>query len=229
MVEYTNKTYFSERDQLKVNYKEVYSCLKNQMNFGWRMASQRPPRCFQNSLEDARKVFKEFINKWKEVGFVIVWIDESSFNSAALPLYSWMQKSWDAERVIRPTCKRYNVIAAQWNKECYFMIKSDSSNEASFWEFIENVNKELKFRLDKNTYDKRTIVVYDNAEIHKTKKVKLLVKKLKWVVFTIPPYSPELNQIEHTFGILKLRISKKNLNGKMFKAIIKEEIENLRW
>ena len=140
MVEYTNKTYFSERDQLKVNYREVYSCLKNQMNFGWRKAFQRLPRCFKNSLEDARKVFKEFINKWKEAGFVIVWIDESSFNSAALPLYSWMQKGWEAERVIRPTCKRYNIIAAQWNKECYFMIKSDSSNEASFWEFIENVN-----------------------------------------------------------------------------------------
>ena len=70
--------------------------------------------------------------------------------------------------------------------------------------------------------------MYDNAAIHKTKKVKQLVKKLKWIVFTIPPYSPELNQIEHTFGILKLRISKRNLNGKMFKAIIKEEIENLR-
>ena len=33
------------------------------------------------------------------------------------------------------------------------------------------------------------------------KKAKLFVKKLKWIVFTIPPYSPELNQIEHTFGI----------------------------
>ena len=64
-------------------------------------------------------------------------------------------------------------------KNCYFMIKSDSSNEASFWEFIENVNKELIFRLNKNTYDKRTIVVYDNPAIHKTKKVKPLVKKIK--------------------------------------------------
>ena len=65
--------------------------------------------------------------------------------------------------------------------------------------------------------------MYDNAAIHKTKNVKILVKKLKWIVLTIPPYSPELNQIEHTFGILKRRISKRNLNGKMFKAIIKEK------
>ena len=61
-----------------------------------------------------------------------MWVDESSFNSAALLLYSWMQKGREAEKVSRPTCKRYNVIAARWNKECYFMIKSDSSIEASF-------------------------------------------------------------------------------------------------
>ena len=63
MVEYTNKTYFSERDQLKVNNRKVYSCLKNKMNFGWRKASQHPTRCLHNSHEDARKVFKKLINK----------------------------------------------------------------------------------------------------------------------------------------------------------------------
>ena len=70
------------------------------------------------------------------------------------------------------------------------------------------LDQELKSRLAKITYERRTIVMFDNASIHKTKEVKILVKKLGWVVFTIPPYSHELNQIEHTFGILK-SISKK--------------------
>ena len=52
--------------------------------------------------------------------------------------------------------------------------------------------------------------MFDNASIHKTKDVKLL-KKLGWVVFIIPPYSPELNQIEHTFGIVKSKMSKRTL------------------
>ena len=58
----------------------------------------------------------------------------------------------------------------------------------------------------------------------KQKKVKLLMKKLGLVVFTITPYSPELNQIEHTFGILKSKISKRNFNGKTMMKIVKEEI-----
>ena len=90
------------------------------------------------------------------------------------------------------------------------------------------LEKELRIRLDQNTYEKRMIVIYDNVSINKTKKVKVIMKKIKWVVFTIPPYSPELNQIEHTFGILKVRISKRNFNIKKFKEIIKEEIIRLK-
>ena len=46
-------------------------------------------------------------------------------------------------------------------------------------------------------------------------------------MFNIPPFSPELNQIEHTFGILKSKISKKNFNGKTMMQIVKEEILSL--
>ena len=45
------------------------------------------------------------------------WIDESSFNSAILPLYSWMLKERHADCLIRTSSKRYYVIAAMWNKE----------------------------------------------------------------------------------------------------------------
>ena len=90
------------------------------------------------------------------------------------------------------------------------------------------LDKELRIRIDQNTYEKRMIAIYDNASIHKTKKVRIIIKKLNWVVFTIPPYSPELNQIEHTFGILKVRIAKRNVNIKELKEIIREEIIKLK-
>ena len=42
----------------------------------------------------------------------------------------------------------------------------------------------------------------DNARIHKTDKIVKLIKENKLIVFTFPPYSPQLNKIEHTFGTL---------------------------
>ena len=67
----------------------------------------------------------------------------------------------------------------------------------------------------------------DNAKIHKTLKVIELIKKLKLIVFSIPPYSPELNKVEHVFGSLKKNISFRNLNAKEFKQVIIEEIQKI--
>ena len=227
MVDYINSNMYKWDGDKKTNYYEVYSWLRNNMKFGWRKASQRPPRWFQNWLEEARNVFKDFIDKLHEAGYVIVWIDESSFSSSALPLHSRMKRGCDAEHAIRPSSQRFNVIASQWNKETYFMIKSRTTNEDQFWDFLKQIDKELRLRIAKATYERRMIVMFDNASIHKTKEVKLLVKKLGWVVFTIPPYSPGLNQIEHTFGILKSKISRRNMNGKELKQIVVEEIRRL--
>ena len=106
-------------------------------------------------------------------------------------------------------------------------MKSSTTNDSQFWDFIKLLDQELKSRLAKITYGRRMIVRFDNASIHKTKEVNILVKKLGWVVFTIPPYSPELNQIEITFGILKSKISKNNFNEKTMMQIVKEKILSL--
>ena len=121
IVDYINNHSFNKQQHNDTTYYEVYSILKKELNFRWRKASQRPPRWFQESLEEARNIFKQFILKLKEREFIIVWIDESSLNSVALPLYSWMMKGKDPDRIIRNSSERYNVIAAQWRKEVYYM------------------------------------------------------------------------------------------------------------
>ena len=67
----------------------------------------------------------------------------------------------------------------------------------------------------------------DNARIHRTDKIASIIKPNKMVVFTFPPYTPELNKIENTFGRLKNKISFQNLNSKGFKNIIIDEIKKL--
>ena len=60
------------------------------------------------------------------------------FNPSTLPWYSWMKKGFPAEKLFRNTTDRSNAIAAQWEKNVYFMIKSETSNEESISYFIKN-------------------------------------------------------------------------------------------
>ena len=67
----------------------------------------------------------------------------------------------------------------------------------------------------------------DNSRIHRTDKIIKMLKDYKLVVFTFPPYSPELNKIENAFGRFKNRISFQNMQSKDFKHVIIEEIRKL--
>ena len=60
MVEYINNGIFKEDISNQTNYNEVYSCLKNVTNFGWRKASQQPHWLFLSWLEEARNVLKSY-------------------------------------------------------------------------------------------------------------------------------------------------------------------------
>jgi transposase len=57
--------------------------------------------------------------------------------------------------------------------------------------------KELKNTLDYDIFKYKTIIIMDNASIHKAKITVKAMKELGLKIFTIPAYSPELNLIEH--------------------------------
>ena len=104
-------------------YYEVYNILTNVMNYSWRKGNSRPPKFLRQRLEEDRIVFKNFLEQQTQAKFVIVYIDEWSFNPSTLPWYSWMKKGTIADKIIRSTTDRYNAIAAQWESNVYFMIK----------------------------------------------------------------------------------------------------------
>ena len=61
------------------------------------------------------------------------------------------------------------------------MIGSKKTNEDYFCKLVKHLDKQLKSRLAKITYERRMVVILDKASIQNTKKVKLLVKRLGWL------------------------------------------------
>ena len=63
--------------------------------------------------------------------------------------------------------------------------------------------KQLKLILSKETWDKYSIPIMDNAKIHWTNKIVREIKHNKIVIIKFSSYSSKLNKINNTFGRLK--------------------------
>lgn len=53
--------------------------------------------------------------------------------------------------------------------------------------------------------EQKSVLIMDNAPIHRKTLIKDLVKSQGHEVIFLPKYSPDLNDIEHDFGALKKR------------------------
>ena len=81
-----------EIEDNEFTYSEVYEIMKRELNLSWRKANLRAPQSLGRGLEGQRDIFRQFISKLKESGYLIVYIDEVSFSTRFLPMYTWMTK-----------------------------------------------------------------------------------------------------------------------------------------
>ena len=154
------------------------------MGYSWQKANVRPPRSLNEELGTKQIIFKELIDKLNKACFTIVYIDESSFDAKALPLYTWHLRGSEPCKVIREYNQNYNVIAAQWHDQVYFWIKKDSTDSATFLKFMESMVTELRKRIKKHQLERRTVFIMDNAKIHKTEAIQRFIEENELVVFT---------------------------------------------
>jgi transposase len=52
------------------------------------------------------------------------------------------------------------------------------------------------------------VLVIDNASFHKSSKIRQLIHSVDCEIFYLPPYSPDLNPIEHFWSAIKTLIRK---------------------
>ncbi len=129
----------------------------------------------------------------------IVYMDETGFRKEAYRPHGWTFKG---EKIYGDVSgnnrKNINLIMAQNKKRklapMLFEFSCDSLLVNSWLE--EQLMPELK---------KPSVVVMDNAPFHKKKDIAAILESHGHAFLPLPPYSPDFNPIEKTFGSLKKR------------------------
>ena len=219
-------------DQSEENFKlstlnpfNIRRILRVYLDYTWRKCKQRAKKLI-GIQADKRKLFEGIIKNLKSIGFNIIYVDEWSVWPQNLSLYSWCHK-YKPDPLIRPS-KRINMIAALISPNKYeIMLKTGSTTSHHIIFFFELLNQKL-CDLYGNDYISSTVIVLDNASIHLSESWSSYFKFKKLSILTLPPYSPELNDVEQVFKRLKTDLSICDFSKKRLEYIVAESIIKMK-
>ena len=80
----------------------------------------------------------------------------------------------------------------------YYKIVDTTINENIFGNFIGDLLNKMTKQEKENS-----LIIFDNASCHKTKKIRQICQENKLKVLTNVPYKSEYNSIEYLFGYFK--------------------------
>lgn len=146
-----------------------------------------------------RKSFLRLRERFARRGKTFVYVDESGFAPCVTRRYAYALKGKRVYGLIggrrRP---RTSLIAARIGKqfEAPFLFEGPCNRDV----FNGWLERQLCPLLGEDH-----IVVMDNVPFHKGKNTADLIHRTGATLLFLPPYSPDLNPIEHDFAVLKKR------------------------
>ena len=180
---------------IKIGRKTVCKFLKQLRYSRKRTLNRGKPK---GDINEIRLKFVQDFKKAVAERKIMVSIDECGFNEKTIPIYGYCKVG---ERLLvqsRGHWVHHSLLLALFSDgRREFMIKQGAIKKTDFAAFVDS----LKIGDDH-------VVLLDNASIHKN--LDLQASKRANLMFT-PPYSPEFNPIELSFGKIKHDFRARNI------------------
>ncbi len=132
----------------------------------------------------------------------MVYLDEAGFNQHLHSEYARAPRGTQVFSDIKgKKYQRINMIAAQCQGEVLApMVFEGNCDRMLFEHWFET---QLLPRLTPGK-----VIVMDNYTIHKSNKIQIIAEEYGCRVLFLPPYSPDLNPIEHLWANIKAKVKK---------------------
>ena len=137
----------------------------------------------------------------------LIFLDESGFYEGDCCQYGWNKVGERLYGLISGRKKKsFNLIGAlQDNQLKAPFIFEGSCNSEIFNTYAETVLRPI--------LKPGTFLILDNASFHKSSKIEEIAKQQGCTVKYLPPYSPDMNKIEHYWHSIKTKVRKAVRDG----------------
>jgi len=172
--------------------KELVRVVIKEHGLSWKKA-----KFFATPTNHEQKV-REFIatrDRFKTEGKHFVSLDETGFGRFGRPVYGYAPKGVPLVRSKKPLTKAKPTS----------VVAVIDSNGLVCKEAIIGAYQSTTFSTFLKTLPlpKNTVILLDNASIHRSLIVKQVAEENEWILLYVPPYSPWFNPIEEAFSIVK--------------------------
>ncbi len=170
------------------------------MDYSWKRARLSLKSVRNQELFESKQEQIDSLMNLHNQGYIdLYFADESHFGLTPNVPYAWQHKD---KPILLPAKKSKRLTAfGLMTTDCrlnYHLLEG-SMNSQNIISFIDDFC---------TTITKKTVIVLDNAPIHRSKLFKSKIKE--WndkdvLIFFLPPYSPELNKIEILWRFIKYK------------------------
>jgi len=132
----------------------------------------------------------------------IAYVDEMGMDQFLYREYGWSERGKPLMGTVSGhKYQRTGIVAAQMNKAILAPLQYDGTMDSVLFEawFATCLLPSLP---------KNTVIVMDNASFHRKSKLYPLAEQAEVRLVFLPPYSPELNPIEHFWAWIKRYLRK---------------------